>query len=92
MASFTCPTTLFEIVACAYGCAQRRARGRRHPGIWMLLILVSWTGIAAALEADDPSGFPQSTAPSADFGADYISERHPEQLWRLGERTRDQAS
>jgi hypothetical protein len=56
--------------ACVYRCAQGRARDRRHSGIWMLIIFVSWTGIAAALEADDPSGSPQSTAPSADFGAD----------------------
>jgi hypothetical protein len=70
MTSFICGTTLFEVVACVYRCAKRCARDSRRAGIRMLIVFVSWTGIAAALGADDPSGSPQSTAPSADFGAD----------------------
>ena len=72
MASFRqviCMTALFEVAACLYRCAQRRARARGRYGVWMLVVFAFWTGIVAALGADDPSGSQQGTAPSAGFGA-----------------------
>jgi hypothetical protein len=79
MASFrqvTCLTTLFEVAACLYPCAQRRARAHDRPSVWVLVVFAFWTGIAAALGADDPSGSQQGTAASADFGADRAQHIH----------------
>jgi hypothetical protein len=47
-------------------------QGRTQHAVLMLVILAFWTGIAAALGADqsDPSASHHSSAPPADFGAD----------------------
>jgi hypothetical protein len=79
MASFRaviCLTTLFEVAACLNSCAQRRVRARGHAGVWMLVVFAFWMGIAAASEADDPSGSHQSTAPPAEFGRDRAQRIH----------------
>ena len=70
MASFRrfCLTTLFEVAACLYRCAQRRARACGRHGVWLLVVFAFWTEIVAAFGADDPSGSQQGTAPAAEFG------------------------
>jgi hypothetical protein len=69
-------TALFEVAACLHIYAQRRARARGRPGVWMLVLFAFWTGIAAASGADDPSGSHQSTTPPAEFGADRAEHIH----------------
>jgi hypothetical protein len=42
----------------------------------MLVVFPFWTGIVAALGADDPANSPQSTAPSADVGTNRAQQIH----------------
>jgi hypothetical protein len=58
MASSICLVTLFGVVARVCRCAPRRGHDSRHPGVWILVVFVSWTGFAAW------------GADSAEFGAD----------------------
>ena len=61
-----------------YRGTQAGACARGHPVIRMLVLFACWTGIAAASVADqsDPSGSPESAAPSTDFGADRAQHIH----------------